>query len=296
MKNFSFNSDDAAKYGVVAATILHNIRYWLHHNKIKGTNKREGRFWVYYSVTQLQKIFPFLTDKQIRFALEKLTQSLLIKGNYNKSAYDRTTWYAYRDEHTEMGDVVEGVDYNDTQDDPEPPPCSDIVTSISPKGKMNFPKRANKFPQKGEPIPNINTDIKKDINTEGNLNGCRVRPPIKNNISNDAVEIIEYLNEKAQRQFKPIGENLRIVTRLLKNYTLEQAKMVIDSKVDEWLYSERFSKFLRPETLFKGHFEGYLNAAKYKPNREMTDAELKKILNLTDEEFDGMVEVVGPSV
>ena len=46
----------------------------------------------------MQSIFPYLSKRKIEVALNDLKEKgLIITGNYNKVAYDRTTWYALTD-------------------------------------------------------------------------------------------------------------------------------------------------------------------------------------------------------
>lgn len=88
----------------------------------------------------------------------------------------------------------------------------------------------------------------------------------KNNIL--VAEIISYLNEKTDKNFKSgVAKNRDLIkARLKEGYSLEDFKKVIDIKVAEWLNDEAMSKFLRPETLFSNKFEGYLNQ---KPKQEV---------------------------
>lgn len=127
-----FDPQIAKEYGVNAAIIFQNLAYWIEHNRANETNFHDGRYWTYNSVRAFAELFPYLTDKQIRGALEKLEDGgMILVGNYNKSAYDRTRWYAL----AEKG------------------------LSICTKGQMNFTDRENENAHEGEPIPDINTDV-----------------------------------------------------------------------------------------------------------------------------------------
>ncbi|NYB73881.1 conserved phage C-terminal domain-containing protein [Sedimentibacter hydroxybenzoicus DSM 7310] len=74
-------------------------------------------------------------------------------------------------------------------------------------------------------------------------------------------EIINYLNEKANRNYKHNTKptTAKIKARLEEGFTLDDFKKVIDIKVCEWLNDAKMQKYLRPETLFGNKFEGYLN-------------------------------------
>ena len=72
----------------------------------------------------------------------------------------------------------------------------------------------------------------------------------------EAVEALEYLNEKSVSKFKPVESNVRlIVARMKEGATLAEIKQVIDAKVLKWIADPKMQDYLRPGTLF--------NAVKY---------------------------------
>lgn len=73
-------------------------------------------------------------------------------------------------------------------------------------------------------------------------------------------EIVDYLNEKAGTRYRPGTPSTKkhIHARLADGYTLDDFRAVIDKKCAEWLGTE-MAQYLRPETLFGGKFEAYLN-------------------------------------
>jgi len=74
------------------------------------------------------------------------------------------------------------------------------------------------------------------------------------------IPIIDYLNEKANKNFRPTTKKTQslINARIKEGFTLDDFKKVIDIKCSQWLDTE-MEKYLRPETLFGTKFEGYLN-------------------------------------
>ena len=126
-----FDSEVAKEYGVHAAVILQNLAHWVKHNEANGVNYYDGNYWTYNSKKAFSELFPYLTERQISTALQKLIDGgVVITGNYNKSAYDRTLWYAL----TEKGKCI-----------------------------LHFCKMENTGMQNGfdgivEPIPDINTN------------------------------------------------------------------------------------------------------------------------------------------
>ena len=72
-------------------------------------------------------------------------------------------------------------------------------------------------------------------------------------------EIIDYLNEKANRQYRNVEANKKLIrARFNEGYTLEDFKTVIDKKVNEWT-NTKWEKYLQPSTLFGTKFDQYLN-------------------------------------
>lgn len=73
-------------------------------------------------------------------------------------------------------------------------------------------------------------------------------------------EIVQYLNDKCgtRYRYQTKGTQEHINARLKEGYTVDDFKTVIDKKFEEW-YGTDMEKFLRPETLFAGKFESYLN-------------------------------------
>lgn len=80
-------------------------------------------------------------------------------------------------------------------------------------------------------------------------------------------EVIDYLNKKTGKRFKPNADgNKRVIDPRLKDgYTVDDLKHIIDVKYAQW-HGKTFSNgqlgdnYLRPETLFRvSKIEGYLN-------------------------------------
>ena len=74
-------------------------------------------------------------------------------------------------------------------------------------------------------------------------------------------EIIDYLNEKASKNFKASSKETRrlILARWKDGYKLEDFQRVIDGRVAKWYTDAKMQEYLRPMTLFSSKFESYLN-------------------------------------
>lgn len=79
-------------------------------------------------------------------------------------------------------------------------------------------------------------------------------------------EIIAYLNQRTGSHFRPSSDSAarNIGARLAEGRTLEDFRLVIDSKVSEWLGNPPWDAYLRPRTLFGTKFDGYLETARRK--------------------------------
>lgn len=65
-----------------------------------------------------------------------------------------------------------------------------------------------------------------------------------------ATDILDYLNDKTGRAYKPVEANLRVIAARLRESSLDECRAVIDAKCGEWLQDEKMCQYLRPETLF----------------------------------------------
>lgn len=143
----SFDTGLARHLGVNAAIVFNHIVYWLKINKFKNQNFIDGRTWMYETISQISEFLGYLSEKQVRDAVRILKENgLLIEGNYNQNKFDRTTWYALKNE-----------------DDP----YFQKMFSKRPVGQMHPPSRANgKAPQGNCIIQDNNQDKYQENNTQ----------------------------------------------------------------------------------------------------------------------------------
>lgn len=104
--------------------------------------------------------------------------------------------------------------------------------------------------------------------------------PLKKSLGNDNKEdikrdnnivsgIVDYLNEKSGKSYRASSEKTKAVinARIREGFTLDDFKRVIDSKCEEWKNTD-MERYIRPETLFGTKFEGYLQTAPKRKERE----------------------------
>lgn len=103
---------------------------------------------------------------------------------------------------------------------------------------------------------NQRTSSEQQVNTNNN-----VKKDNKKDIKKEVIEIVDYLNDKANKNFKPTtGNTVKFINGRLKDgYTVDDFKKVIDIKVSEWGQTD-YKKYLTPKTLFNPtNFENYVN-------------------------------------
>ncbi len=91
--------------------------------------------------------------------------------------------------------------------------------------------------------------------------------------SNFLTDVIRYFNRRTNSQLSVTTKSYHVFinARLREfEYTLDDFKLVIDSKAKEWMGTEQ-EKYVRPDTLFGGKFEGYLNHARKEKDKEINN-------------------------
>lgn len=134
----SFDINVAKKIGIVEAILLKHIYFWVQKNKANGADEVEGHYWTYATRKAFTEIFPYLSERQIKYALDKLERlGYILTANHNASKYDRTLWYTI----TESG------------------------FAILQNCQMEVTKLSNGSDEIVTPIPDINADINADAIT-----------------------------------------------------------------------------------------------------------------------------------
>nr|UVN01759.1 MAG: hypothetical protein [Bacteriophage sp.] len=240
MKKHIFDIDVAQLVGLNAAVLLENITHWCEHNSANNTNLHDGHYWTYNSTKAFSELFPYMTVNAIRTALKKLKDNgLILTGNYNKSAYDRTMWYTL----TEKAETLLGVNVHSDEPNQEetadeaPAPTS--ATTQDPWG-----------------------DTASATTDQFQLQISEPQTPAQPKEPDPTEDVIDHLNQRAGTHYKATTANTRklIKARLKEGFTVDEIKLVIDKKCADWLRNPAMVEYLRPETLFGNKFESYLNA------------------------------------
>lgn len=241
--NHSFNIEVAKKYGIVPAILLENLYWWIEKNTANGRHYFDGHNWTYNSAKAFERQFPYLTRRQIGYALKSLEDNgLIITGDYNENRCLRTKWYAI---------TKEG--YSILQN------CQMQVTNLSNASTGIYIINTSSCTDINE--TDINTPINAPTENDKTASDDAAPAAPKGGVSETIKTVISYLNEKTGKRFSPKSAMAvrHITARLKEGYALEDFKAVIDKKVAAWKGDERMAQYLRPETLFGSKFDGYLN-------------------------------------
>lgn len=280
--NHSFNVAVAAEYGMLEAVLLEYLNFWITKNKANDVQYYDGHYWTYNSTKALAGLFPYASRATISRALRHLEEEgLILSGNYNKSAYDRTMWYTLEEKGIL---VLEGKDASQSGDDI----CHDTLKdrqsiaqsaqSIAQneqcivqndnlhcsKCEMENYKMSNGSIQNEQPIPVINT-VTDTVNnlTVSKDTVCRT----------DVQRIMGRWNSLAAYGIKPIGslnpktKRYDMLRARIRSYGMDKVLEAIENiKNSAFLcgnnkngWAITFDWFVRPNNFIKvleGNYEG----------------------------------------
>lgn len=92
-----------------------------------------------------------------------------------------------------------------------------------------------------------------DETAQEQANPPAIDPPPngKANAKQQAIEVLEFLNEKTGRRYQAVDANLKLISaRLKEGATTAQCRQVIAKKFREWNTDPKMAEYLRPATLF----------------------------------------------
>jgi len=166
-----------------------------------------------------------MSEQEIRTCLDSLrrSQNIVIKSTNKFSIITIMNWNIYQQ----------------TSDDFQPPNQPITNQQITNKQPTNNHKQELK-----------NKEQRKNLTT---LSGSNGEIPFR--------EIIEYLNEKSGKNFQWTAQETQkhIAARWKAGFKLDDFRRVIENKAAKWKGDVKYDDYLRPQTLFGGKFEAYLN-------------------------------------
>lgn len=222
-----FDINIAMKYGIQPAIILNNLYFWIEKNRANEKHFHDGYYWTYNNMKAFSVLFPYMTERQIDYAIKKLVdEGLVIKGNYNKSSYDRTCWYAITKEgysvlkncEIEETKAKQSILQNCEMDSTKAKPC------ISQNCEMDFTNLSNGFHTIVSPIPDINTDNKTNNIYKKEKNSKKEKNEI--NEQKQEYELLEL--KRVKEKVEHVTENVPLKNKILSflNFRIKNKKLV----------------------------------------------------------------------
>lgn len=260
----TFNVKVAEMCGVNAAVILQHLQFWVKKNRAKGINLHDGKYWTYATQKQLSEIFPWVTERQVKSALNKLIENgLLEKSKFNQEKWDQTTWYTLTDEGMEIFSksaknveiqhstkMSNRIDKNVSSNRQN---CLFEQTKMSNRTDKNVQSNRQKCPTNTIYIykDNIYTDIETDKEADRDRRSRDTDPPT-------AADVVKLFNEICT-SLPPVQnltkEREKIIRSQLKQHSLEDFN-------DLFIKAER-SDFLsgRKDALWQASFDWLLKTS-----------------------------------
>ncbi|RDL25087.1 hypothetical protein [Serratia fonticola] len=153
----------ACAIGLNEAVVLQQIHYWMNSSR----HTYDARRWVYNSVTNWQKQFPFWSESTVKRALLSLEkQGMVSSANYNRDPRDQSKWYsinydaleALEQQQKRVNDALGQIDpmeqVNVTQCNE--PTCTNAQGQIEPMRQVNMT----------QPLPETTTENTQEITPE----------------------------------------------------------------------------------------------------------------------------------
>jgi len=193
----------AMQVGLNAAILLQQ----LHFRSLISRNVRDGHKWVYRTYEEWRnEEFPFWSVDTIKRAIRRLEDSgyIISTSSYNRMKMDKTKWY--RINYTKLN-------------------CQSVQYAPSTKAKSAL-EEVQIAPSREGIMPLAITKENKSIKKE----------PVENNL--DVVSVIDYLNDKANKQFKASS---KATARLLKGRFSEKWRKIRS----DWMPSIMTTRLLR---------------------------------------------------
>lgn len=195
-----------------------------------------------------------------RNVMRNVTLSLLITiwGNANEHSSDgvfKNCDLTYIDDVTGLpgfGMAMASVgwaEYDEDNDSLILPNFSEYNTCGKDRAAEQNAERQRRYREKQRLLRNASSNVTEDV-TSNDREEKRREENKQAKACMSFSSIIDYLNEKTGKEFKPVESNLKFIkARVGEGHSLDDLKAVIDRKVLEWSGS-KMEQYLRPSTLF----------------------------------------------
>lgn len=109
--------------------------------------------------------------------------------------------------------------------------------------------------RKQDAMPETERETEVDKEAKASMSGepddAKPKSEKSESTKSESIEVLQFLNTKASRNYRPTEVNLQLIkARLKEGYTAQDCKQVIAKKCREWIPDDKMREYLRPATLF----------------------------------------------
>lgn len=211
----------AEKVGLNEAIVLQQIHYWT----AKKLNLKEGQYWVYNTYNDWKEQFPFWSVRTIRRIFKKLEElGYLIRGRFNKTSYDRTSWYRIDYDVLEEKTNLEIKSSNPFEEEEK------MTSSPSRSGQIGQLERSN-WPFEED---KLDTPIPYTTQIESTDNNHLVK-------SDEVKNIIQLIKKTVVPKLR--GDEIKEIEHYVELYGAEEVRVAVDRTAScggrSWKYIKR---------------------------------------------------------
>lgn len=247
------------------AIILQQLQYWLTRSKKTYNNRK----WIYNSVRDWQKQFPWLSKTAITNRLNSLEEKgIIITANLNKRRFDRTKWYSI--DYDKLNSLIESADKPENEPEIEEKSVDNsnelsqesdksndkkVVNGDTSNLQKDFQESCNSHLQEScKPIPIDYQETTTEITTLDSSSSSSSKKSNDDHNSKDQKDEEEEtkINSRMNKLFftirkfnKTFNQDLRPTLRQLKQIRLKVSMLSDDDFEDlSKVYDQRVSAYL----------------------------------------------------
>lgn len=252
-RNHGFNVGIAIDFNPEIALFLGHLAFWAEKNLANNKHIHDGLVWSYDTLEALGDIFPYFSKRQLETIINNCVEyGLIKKGNFNKTLYDRTCWYALTEKSYFYFPHLLNKKYIER-----------LNSSISQNCEMDITELGNRFPKNVTPIPDTDPD------TDPMSVGDSSNPSTHKNLKKSKKEKTEEKTLKDADVIKTFEDKFLnydiTIEKLFKSCQehYEQKNLwVTKDKFLKWILSERLDNYKKVNqkintTPTKQDFENY---------------------------------------